>query len=445
MAVAQPRIRLHVVDDEGLAAPERRAHFLAEGDARRLSDERRVTLGVLAENLVFAAVEFRIADAGGAEVLAEEACGSRLNLAWFAQRPKRVVEPEKKFQPLFVGAQLGFGLAVLDGRPDTVGDVLRQRDLVRCPDSRLAAVNPERSDELAVLHEQRTDVGADARRLQRFALSRRMRLRRRVVDEQRAAFEDVFGAAAAEFRPLKAAGLRGEPVHVIVDDRAVVALDLAVRDAVDVQVRAEQAACLRENAGRIGDRPDRVVQCPNERMPIADSTQRFLRARARVGYPHALGGHFDQFDLIGCPAARRRALDAERREPLTFFDQWHLDERRGLGCEKLGTLSVRESWIRVKIADDNRLAAPARVGDVLSEVCYRSAAGRSLHRACRGAPDDELVALDHCVIDAARLEMLTDETGDDVLDLDGIPERAQTLVQCDQKLRLGGHGTESAF
>jgi len=63
VAVAQPRICVRVVDDDRLAAPERRAHFLAEYDVRRLSGERPDTLGVLAVNLVFAAVEFRIADA----------------------------------------------------------------------------------------------------------------------------------------------------------------------------------------------------------------------------------------------------------------------------------------------------------------------------------------------------------------------------------------------
>ena len=98
---------------------------------------------VLAENLVIAAVEFRIADAGGAEVLGEEACGSRLHLAGIAQRPKRVVEPEEKLQALLVGAELGFRPAVFERRPDTVGDVLRERDLVRGPHARLAAVDPE--------------------------------------------------------------------------------------------------------------------------------------------------------------------------------------------------------------------------------------------------------------------------------------------------------------
>ena len=138
-------------------------------------------------------------------------------------------------------------------------------------------------------------------------------------------------------------------------------------------MRAEQAACLCENARRIGKRPDGVVQFPKERMPIADSPQRFLRARACVGDPYPLGGDFDQLDLIASPDARRLAVDTEHRQPLTFFDQRHLDERRDPGCEKPGTLSVRESRIRVNVADDDGLAALARVGDVLSKACQGSA------------------------------------------------------------------------
>ena len=129
-------------------------------------------------------------------------------------------------------------------------------------------------------------------------------------------------------------------------------------------------------------------------------------------------------DLIACPDARRRAVDAERREPLTFFDQRHLDERRDLGCEKLGTLSVREPWIRVNVADDDGLAAPARVDDGLAKACHGTATGEWRHAACIGAPDDELVALDLCVIDAARLEMLTDQPDGGVLDLGSDPSGA---------------------
>ena len=106
-------------------------------------------------------------------------------------------------------------------------------------------------------------------------------------------------------------GLRREPVHVLVDDRAVLTVDLAVADAVDPQVHTEHAACLAENARRIGERPDRVAQFSQERMPIADSAQRFLGARARIGDPDALGGNFDQLDLIWCPDARRGVVDSE--------------------------------------------------------------------------------------------------------------------------------------
>jgi len=122
-------------------------------------------------------------------------------------------------------------------------------------------------------------------------------------------------------------------------------------------------------SGRIVSLSFRRNACRSPIRPSASS------ARAYVGYPYALGGHFDQLDLIACPDARHRAVDAEHREPLTFFDQWHLDERRDLGCEKPGTLSVREPWIPVNVADDDRLAAPARVGDVLSEACHGTATG----------------------------------------------------------------------
>jgi len=42
-----------------------------------------------------------------------------------------------------------------------------------------------------------------------------------------------------------------------------------------------------------------------------------------------------------------------------------------------------------------------------------------------------------CVIDAARLEMVTDQTKGDVPDLDGIPDGHDALIQRNQKLPLG--------
>jgi hypothetical protein len=176
-------------------------------------------------------------------------------------------------------------------------------------------VNSERPDEPAVLDEQRANVGADAGGLQCLTFGRGMRLGRRVVDEQRAALEDVGGPAATQVGPSSIA-LRREPVHVLADDRAVLTVDLAVADAVDPQVHTEQAARLAENACRIGERPNGVAQFSQERVPIADSAQRFLCARARIGDPDALGGHFNQANLIGCPAARRRVVDSEHGDPL---------------------------------------------------------------------------------------------------------------------------------
>ena len=73
-------------------------------------------------------------------------------------------------------------------------------------------------------------------------------------------------------------------------------------------------------------------------------------------------------------------MDPERCNPLTFADQGHLDEGRDLAGEKLGTLCVREPWIRLKVVDDDRLAAPARIGDALSEGCHRTATGEIAER-----------------------------------------------------------------
>ena len=138
-------------------------------------------------------------------------CGGFLDGGGVAQRAERVVQPEEKRQPLFVPAQLGFRLAVLDRRPDPIGDILSQGNFVGRPHAWRAAVDAERADETAVLDQQRTDVGADACRLQRRALFRRVRFGRRVVDRQRPSIQNVCGAAAAQVAPLNAAFCDGRP------------------------------------------------------------------------------------------------------------------------------------------------------------------------------------------------------------------------------------------
>ena len=57
-------------------------------------------------------------------MLAQMPCSSFLDGRRIAQRADRVVQPEKKRQPLFVRAQFGFRLAVLERRPDPIGNFL---------------------------------------------------------------------------------------------------------------------------------------------------------------------------------------------------------------------------------------------------------------------------------------------------------------------------------
>ena len=86
-------------------------------------------------------------------------------------------------------------------------------------------MNSERADEPAVLDQQRTNIGADSRRLQRRSLLNGVRLDRRVADRQCPALQDVLCAARAQVAPPKAAGLRRQSVRVLAEDDAVVAVD----------------------------------------------------------------------------------------------------------------------------------------------------------------------------------------------------------------------------
>ena len=294
LVVAEPRVCRDVADRDRLAAPERFAQLRADLDEPRLSNQRRHAARVLAADDVVAALDFRITDPPDAEMLAEQPCRGFLDVAGVAQRAERVVQSQEKRQTLFVRAQLRFGFAVLKCRPRAIGDLLGQHHFVRRPPARHAAVNAERRDEPAVLDQKRADVRADPRRLQRRALLRRVRFCRGVVDEQRAALQDFFGAAAAQIRPRKAAGLRRKAVDVLADDDAVGAVDLAVTDAIDVQVRAQQAAGLREDTVGIGERSDGVVQRAQERLPLLHAAEQLLGPREPLverGQRLALGRH----------------------------------------------------------------------------------------------------------------------------------------------------------
>jgi hypothetical protein len=83
--------------------------------------------------------------------------------------------------------------------------------------------------------------------------------------------------------------LRGKPVDVLADDHAVVTMNLAVRNAVDAEVRAEQPACLLENAPRVGQWTDRVVEAEEKCLTGRGSAQPLFDARSLSGGPRAVG------------------------------------------------------------------------------------------------------------------------------------------------------------
>ena len=59
-----------------------------------------------------------------------------------------------------------------------------------------------------------------------------------------------------------------------------------------------------------------------------------------------------------------------------------------------------------------------------------------------GPADDELVAIDVRVVDAAGVEMFPDQADRDFLDRDRVLQRSQLLVERDQEMPLGGHTLE---
>ena len=59
--------------------------------------------------------------------------------------------------------------------------------------------------------------------------------------------------------------------------------------------------------------------------------------------------------------------------------------------------------------------------------------------------DDELVAIDVRVVDAAGVEMFPDQADGDVLDLDRVLQGAQLLVERDQEIATRRTCAESAF
>ena len=236
---------------------------------------------------------------------------------------------------------------------------------------------------------------------------------------------------------------RGHAIDVVVDDDAVVALNLGVDHAVDAKVCAEQAACLLKNARGIGERPDGVVQAAQERPPRLAPAQRLFGAGPLTDAPHPVGGHFNQGDLIARPDPRRGAVDGERPKPSAALDERRTDERRCLPREQLLALRGRESRIRGDVVDGHRLAAAARVDDGPAHPGERASTGKRRDPVGVGPVDDKLVTIDVREVNAAGVEMFPDQADGDVLALGRVLDGAQLLVEADQELPLDGHAVGS--
>ena len=202
----------------------------------------------------------------------------------------------------------------------------------------------------------------------------------------------------------------------------------------------EQAACLVENARRIGERADGVVQTPQERLPALAPAECIFGTGPLGGRPRPVGGDFNQCDLVARPDPGRGAVDPEAREPSTILDQRRPDEGGRVARKQLFALSIGESRIGGDIVDDQRLAATARVDRGPAEARDRPSTGKRRDSVAIGLVDDELVAVDVRVVHPAGLEMLPDQTNRGFLDRDRVFQRSQLLVESDQELPLGGHG-----
>ena len=130
-------------------------------------------------------------------------------------------------------------------------------------------------------------------------------------------------------------------------------------------------------------------------------------------------------------------MDAEGRQPSAVLDQRYANERRDVVRQKPLALLVRETRVRLEVIDDHRLAFPAGLDDGLAEHRERRSNGQRCDAVGVVTTDDELVALDHRIVDAARAKMLAEQPDGGFFDGDRIPQRPELLVESDQKLPLG--------
>ena len=108
-------------------------------------------------------------------------------------------------------------------------------------------------------------------------------------------------------------------------------------------------------------------------------------------------------------------------------------------------LRVREPWIRIDVVHDHRFAAAARLNDHAAVSGDRAPTGERLDTVCIGPADDELVAVNLRVMDAAGVEVLPEQADGDFLHHDWVLQASQLFVERDQELPLDGHSLWRRF
>lgn len=104
---------------------------------------------------------------------------------------------------------------------------------------------------------------------------------------------------------------------------------------------------------------------------------------------------------------------------------------------------VGEPLISADVAHHDGLPSPAGLDHGMTKTLHAASTGQRRDAARVRLSDDELAAVDLCVMDPARLEMLTNKADRDLLDRDRVLEGTQSLVQCDEKVPLGRHAMKA--
>ena len=140
-------------------------------------------------------------------------------------------------------------------------------------------------------------------------------------------------------------------------ERCTPPVDFRIADTAGAEMLTEEPGRRFLNRPGIVERPQRVVQLEQKRQAL------FVCAQLGLD-PRALGGHFDERDLIARPATRRGAVHAELRQPLPVLEQRHADER-GDAEDRPNPFAIDrvDSRIGVDVVDDDRLPTAARVND----------------------------------------------------------------------------------